>query len=72
MDRRVYTKKIKKMIYFIDTEGKASYTKSMKKIKYYTQAEYENQLNQEKAFVNVTIATICYLLGLGIFYMGIV
>ena len=60
------------MIYFIDTEGKASYTKSMKKIKYYTQAEYENQLNQEKAFVNVTIATICYLLGLGIFYMGIV
>jgi|TARA_R110002167_G_scaffold119078_1_gene296064 hypothetical protein len=72
MGRRVYTKKIKKMIYFIDTEGKASYTKSMKKIKYYTQAEYENQLNQEKAFVNVTIATICYLLGLGIFYMGIV
>tara|TARA_R110002074_G_scaffold47834_3_gene122553 strand:+ start:837 stop:1055 length:219 start_codon:yes stop_codon:yes gene_type:complete len=72
MGRRVYTEKIKKMIYFIDTEGKASYTKSMKKIKYYTQAEYENQLNQEKAFVNVTIATICYLLGLGIFYMGIV
>ena len=72
MGRRVYTKKIKKMIYFIDTEGQSSYTKSMKKIKYYTQAEYENQLNQEKAFVNVTIATICYLLGLGIFYMGIV
>ena len=72
MDRRVYTKKIKKMIYFIDTEGKASYTKSMKKIKYYTQAEYQNQLDQEKAFVNVTIATICYVLGMGILYMGLV
>ena len=72
MGRRVYTKKIKKMIYFIDTEGKASYTKSMKKIKYYTQIEYQNQLNQEKAFVNVTIATICYVVGLGIFYMSIV
>ena len=72
MGRRVYTKKIKKMIYFIDTEGKASYTKSMKKIKHYTQIEYQNQLNQEKAFVNVTIATICYVVGLGIFYMSIV
>jgi CRISPR/Cas system CSM-associated protein Csm4 (group 5 of RAMP superfamily) len=60
------------MIYFIDTEGKASYTKSMKKIKYYTQDEYEKQLNQEKVFVNVTIATICYVVGLGIFYMSIV
>ena len=71
MDRRVYTKKIKKMIYFIDTEGKASYTKSMKKIKYYTQVEYQNQVDQEKAFVNVTIATICYALGLGILWMGL-
>ncbi len=72
MDRRVSTKKIKKMIYFIDTEKKPRYTKSMKKIKYYTQAEYQNQLDQEKAFVNVTIATICYVLGMGILYMGLV
>jgi len=71
MDRRVYTKKIKKMIYFIDTEGKASYTKSMKKIKYYTQVEYQNQLDRERVFVNVTIATICYALGLGILWMGL-
>ena len=59
------------MIYFIDTEGKASYTKSMKKIKYYTQVEFEKQLEQEKVFVNVTIATICYALGLGILWMGL-
>ena len=43
----------------------------MKKVKYYTQAEYQNQLDQEKAFVNVTIATICYALGLGILWMGL-
>ena len=72
MDRRVFTEKIKKMIYFIDTEGKAGYTKSMKKIKYYTQIEYQKQLEQEKAFVNVCIATICYMVGIGILYMGLV
>ena len=71
MDRTVYTKKIKKMIYFIDTEGKASYTKSMKKIKYYTQVEYQNQVDRERVFVNVMIATICYALGLGILWMGL-
>jgi len=59
------------MIYFVDMKGKESYTTSMKKIKIYTQAEYQNQLEQEKAFVNVTIATICYALGLGILWMGL-
>jgi len=72
MDRRVYTKKIKKMIYFIDTEGKASYTKGMKKIKIYTQQDYRRQLERENAFVNVAMAITCYALGLTLLYMGLV
>ena len=60
------------MIYFVDMKGKTSYTTSMKKIKIYTQYDYQRQLEQEKAFVNVTIATICYVLGMGILYMGLV
>ena len=60
------------MIYFVDMKGKTGYTTSMKKIKIYTQYDYQRQLEQEKAFVNVTIATICYVLGMGILYMGLV
>lgn len=43
----------------------------MKTTKYYTQAEYINQLETEKAFVNVTISIIAYALGLGILWMGL-
>ncbi len=44
----------------------------MNKTKYYTQTQYQKELEQEKAFVNITIATILYALGLGILYMGLV
>jgi hypothetical protein len=44
----------------------------MNKTKYYTQEQYQKELAQEKVFVNVCIAAILYMVGLGILYMGLV
>ena len=43
----------------------------MKTTKYYTQTEYQNQLENEKIFVNGCIAAILYAVGLGILWMGL-
>ena len=71
-DVRVFTKKFKKMIFFIDIQKDKRYTKSMKKIKTYTQQDYRRQLERENDFVNIAMAITCYALGTTLLYMWLV
>jgi hypothetical protein len=43
----------------------------MKNTKYITQYEYQKQLEQEKVFVKITIATILYGVSLTLFWMSL-
>tara|TARA_Y100001973_G_C5095066_1_gene279591 strand:+ start:34 stop:210 length:177 start_codon:yes stop_codon:yes gene_type:complete len=56
MDRRVFTKKFKKMIFFIDIEKDKRYTKSMNEIKNKTTI--------------IVISGVVYTIGLALFWMS--
>jgi prephenate dehydratase len=56
MDRRVFTKKFKKMIFFIDIEKDKRYTKNMNEIKNKTTI--------------IVISGVVYTIGLALFWMS--
>lgn len=56
MDRRVFTKKFKKMIFFIDIEKDKRYTKNMNEIKNKTTI--------------IVISGVVYTIGLVLFWMS--
>ena len=56
MDRRVFTKKFKKMIFFIDIQKDKRYTKNMIEVK-----------NKTKI---VVISGVVYTIGLALFWMS--
>ena len=56
MDRRVYTKKIKKMIFFIDIQKDKRYTKNMIEV-----------TNKTKI---IAISGVVYTIGLALFWMS--
>ena len=37
---------------------------------YYTQYEYDKMMEKDLAFRNIMISTICYLTGIGLFWMA--
>ena len=43
----------------------------MKNTKYITQYEYNRMIEKDRAFRNVTISTICYLVGVGLYWMSL-
>ena len=56
MDRRVFTKKFKKMIFFIDIQKDKRYTKNMNEIKNKTTI--------------IVISGVVYTIGLALFWMS--
>ena len=43
----------------------------MKNTKYITQYEYSKMIEKDLAFRNVTISVICYLTGVGLYWMSL-